>query len=1126
MIDGLWKGMRFVPLLITQFFGALNDNLFKTTLLTFVAFKMGADEQVSGIYSNIIAGVFILPYFLFSALAGLIADKYNRAYLVRILKVTELALMVGAGAVFVTKSVPLLIVILFFMGTQSTFFGPIKYALLPQLLRQEELVAGNAYVEGSTYISIILGTILGTVLSVNASIALLICCSLIGMAAAYKIPDAAGADENLRINFNLFKQIHDNYRLIRSHIIIFRAILGASWFWMLGAFVLTNVFPLCSKVLHTRQEVVTLCLILFSVGVGAGSLLCNKLLKGRVSVLYVPLSAFCMSICAFVIYFLALGFAAPDTPLSLTEFMLLPRGSLLLLFFFLFAAAGGVYVVPLNALMQKRAPKNSVASVIAGNNIINSLGMVAVALGSVALLALGLEIVDLFLVMAVLSLLMACYISKLLPDSLARSLFYIILGVFYRVEVRGLENFENSKSRTIVVANHISLLDGVLAAVYLPRKMTFAIDEAWSKKWYVKILDGLVHFCPLNPASPLALRTLMDVINQGRTVMIFPEGRISVTGTLMKIYEGTGVVAEKTGAKIVPVRINGAQYSKFSYIQNLVKARYFPKITMTILPPREITTAADLPPRLRRQKAVLQLHDLMNDMMYVTENTDMPLFNALLLSEKKYGNTKALAADIGGKTLNCKQLLLKIYVLGAVFRKLFSRDEKVGILLPNSLAGLVGFWALHSIDKVPAMLNFSLGEKQFVSCLQTIGLKKVITAHRFIEQGKLENLVKCAEKAKCELIYLEDLAVQIKPSDKLRGLFNYAVRRKAASKADDAAVVLFTSGSEGLPKGVLLSHRNLLSNVLQIRLAVPFTSRDVILNALPMFHSFGLTVGTILPILNGVKTHFYPSPLHYRIIPEMAYGIQATAILGTDTFFYGYGRRAHPYDFFSVRFAVVGGEKLKARTAELWMKNFGVRILEGYGTTETSPVLAVNTPMFCKENTVGRMLTHIEYRLQKVNGVTAGGRLEVKGDNIMLGYMRADRPKVLEKAGEWYDTGDIVSIDDEGFVSICGRAKRFAKIGGEMVSLTAVEQLLDTLYPDVKQGIIVAEDEKKGEKLVLITAEEKATAAAIKKYFQKQGISELWIPREVLYVKNPPLLGSGKFDYIAAAELYGAKNKN
>ena len=1120
MTKDLWKGVRFVPLLIVQFFGALNDNLFKTTLLTFVAFKMGANEQVAGIYSNIIAGVFILPYFLFSALAGLIADKYNRAMLVRILKCTELMLMIGAGLVFLTKSVPLLVVILFFMGTQSTFFGPIKYALLPQLLRQEELIAGNAYVEGSTYISIILGTILGTVLSVNASIALLIVCSLIGMAASYKIPNAAGADESISINFNLFKQIRDNYKLIHSHIIIFRAIIGATWFWMLGAFFVTNIFPLCSNVLYTEQSVVTLCLILFSVGVGAGSLLCNKVLKGRVSVLYVPLCAIGMCLCILAVYLLSIGFVTTPERMPLQTFVALPRGATLLAVFFVFAALGGMYVVPLNALMQKRAPKNCVASVIAGNNIINSLGMVFMALFSVVLLKLGLDILDLFLAVAALSAVVAIYIAKLLPDSLARSLFTILLGTFYRVKVVGLENFEQSKSKTLVIANHVSLLDGLLAAVYLPRKMTFAIDSAWERKWFVRVFGGLVNFYPLNPTSPLAIRSLIEVINQGRTVMIFPEGRITVTGSLMKVYEGTGVVAEKSGAKIVPVRIDGAQFSKLSYITHLVKARMFPQVTLSILPPCEIQTDPELSARERRQQAALQLHDLMSDMVYQTTDINKNLFNSLLQGEKDYGSKRKVAMDIGGKTLDYKQLLLKIYVLGTLFRRLLGKDEKIGVLLPNSLAGLVSFFALHSVEKIPVMLNFSLGDKQFGSCLKTVGLKKIITARQFIEQGKLERLVNCALQANCELYYLEDMAAQIEIGDKMLGMARYLRRAESKVAPDDVAAILFTSGSEGLPKGVLLSHKNLLANVLQIRLAVPFNTGDVILNALPMFHSFGLTVGTILPVLNGVKTYFYPSPLHYRIIPEVAYAVQATAILGTDTFLYGYGRRAHPYDFFSVRFAVVGGEKLKDRTAELWMKKFGVRIFEGYGTTETAPVLSVNTPMFYKENTVGRLLTHIEHRLEKVNGVSEGGRLSVKGDNVMLGYMRADKPEVLDKAEEWYDTGDIVNFDENGFMTICGRAKRFAKIGGEMVSLTAVEQLLDQMYPDAKQGIIAVEDEKKGEKLVLITSNDTIAPAAIKKYFQAQGVSELWIPKEVIYVQNPPLLGSGKFDYVAAANLY------
>ena len=1121
MNKDLWKGARFVPLLIVQFFGALNDNLFKNTLLTFVAFKAASDAQVASVYSNIIAGMFILPYFLFSALAGLIADKYNRAFLVRILKVTELALMCGAGVLFVTKSLPLLVFLLFLMGTQSTFFGPIKYALLPQLLRSEELIAGNAYVEGSTYISIILGTILGTVLPVNACIALLLICSVIGMAAAYKIPNAPGADENLHISFNLFKQIRDNIRLIRSRAIIFRAIIGATWFWMIGAFFATNIFPLCGKYFHTEPLVVTVYLILFAVGVGAGSLFCNRLLKGRVSVLYVPMSAIGLSVCALAVYLLAEGYQTPAQTVAAAEFLLTSRGLALALFMFGLAFFGGMYVVPLNALMQKRAPKNCVASVIAGNNIINSLGMVLVAVLSAVLLGTGLNITELFLMIALASIAVTIYICRLLPDSVVRSFFYLILGTLFKVKVNGLENLEKSGSKTLVIANHISLLDGLLAAVYLPRKLTFAIDGAWERKWFVRLFGGLVNFYPLNPTSPLALRSLIEVINQGRTVMIFPEGRITVTGALMKVYEGTGVVAEKSGANILPVRIDGPQYSKLSYIKHLVKAKMFPEVRLTILPPRKINIAKKgLSGRERRQAAALQLHDIMAEMIYDTTDIEMPLFNAFLRAEKVYGGKRKMATDIGQKTLTYKQLMQKIYVLGRVYERVFAKEKYVGVLLPNSLAGLVSFFALHSVGKVPVMMNFSLGDRQFTSCIKTVGLQKIITAHQFIEAGKLQRLENCADSAECAMIYLEDLARHISWADKFIGIMRYLRRRKSAVKATDVAAVLYTSGSEGLPKAVLLSHKNLLANTLQIHLAVPFNSGDVILNALPMFHSFGLTVGTLLPMLYGVKTYFYPSPLHYRIVPEIAYEIQATAILGTDTFLYGYGRRAHPYDFFSVRFAVVGGEKLKERTEQMWFKKFGVRIFEGYGTTETAPVLAVNTPMFYKENTVGRLLTRIEHRLEKVRGVAEGGRLSVKGDNVMLGYMRADNPEVLDKAEEWYDTGDIVKIDDEGFMSICGRAKRFAKIGGEMVSLTAVEQILDQLCPEAKQGVIAVDDERKGEKLVLITSDREVTVSAVKKHFQTLGISELWIPREIIYEPHPPLLGSGKFDYVAAQKLY------
>ena len=1119
MNNDFWKGKRFVPLLITQFLGALNDNLFKNTLMTFIAYKMLASSQTVGIYSNIAAGIFILPYFLFSAFAGILADKYNRSKITRILKITELLLMVGAGAVFATKCVPLLIVILFLMGMQSTFFGPIKYSLLPQLLKNEELIAGNAYVEATTYISIILGSILGTILPINASIILLLICSLIGIISSWQIPDTPSLHSDLVLNFNIFNQIKNNLRLIRSHIIVFRAIIGATWFWILGTFFLTELFPLCSKVFNTEPSVVTWFLILFSVGVGAGSVYCNKLLKGEISVVYVPLSAIGLSICAFMVYILSAGFVASDNVIGLVAFLTMPRGILISFSLFAFAFMGGLYIVPLNALMQKKAPPKSVASIIAGNNIINSLGMVCISLFAVLLISLGFKITDLFLFVALISAVVAFYICKLLPVALVRSIFCSVLNMFFRVKVEGVQNLRKAGSKVLIVANHVSLLDGILVAAYLPRKITFAIDSGWGAKWYVKMFSGLVDFYPLNPTSPLSIRNLIDVVNRGRTVMIFPEGRISVTGSLMKVYEGAGVVAEKSGAKIVPLRIDGAQYSKFSYIGDLIKTQMFPKIKLSILPPCEIEVPSHMSNREKRHITSLKLHDIMADMIYTTTSKDETVFNSLLTAEKLYGSKHKIALDIAKKTLSYSQFLLKTYVLSIAYKKHFKNDDKIGVLLPNSLAGAISFFALHCAGKVPVMLNFSLGNRQFSSCLKTVGLHNVITAHKFIEQGQLERLENCVSASGAELIYLEDLASQITLADKLKGFKKYLLREKVATSANNPAVVLFTSGSEGMPKAVLLSHRNLLANTLQIRLAVPFNSRDVILNALPMFHSFGLTVGTLLPLLNGVKTYFYPSPLHYRIVPEVAYDIQATAILGTDTFLYGYGRMANPYDFFTVRFAVVGGEKLKTRTSELWMKKFGVRIFEGYGTTETSPVVSVNTPMFYKENSVGRLLPQISYQISKINGIDTGGKLLLKGDNIMLGYIKPDKPQVLQKTPEWYDTGDIVEIDSEGYMQICGRAKRFAKIGGEMVSLTAVEQLVDTLYPEAKQGVLALEDERKGEKLVLITSEAKVDLSDIQHYFRQSGVSELWIPKEVIYTPDPPLLGSGKFDYLEAEKM-------
>ena len=359
--------------------------------------------------------------------------------------------------------------------------------------------------------------------------------------------------------------------------------------------------------------------------------------------------------------------------------------------------------------------------------------------------------------------------------------------------------------------------------------------------------------------------------------------------------------------------------------------------------------------------------------------------------------------------------------------------------------------------------------------------------------------------------------------DKLDAFLNWP-KRLVKTGPDDAAAILFTSGSEGTPKGVVLSHHNILANVAQVAARIDFSRTDTAFNALPIFHSFGLSAGLILPLVSGVPVFLYPTPLHYRIIPELVYQTNATVLFGTDTFLNGYGRMAHPYDFRSLRLLVAGAEAVKEATRKLYAEKFGLRIFEGYGVTETAPVLALNTPMHNRSGTVGRLLPGVEHRLEPVEGIEAGGRLHVRGPSVMLGYLRVENPGVLEAPeGGWHDTGDIVALDDDGFVAIKGRAKRFAKIGGEMVSLAAIDALATQCWPDAASAAASVPDVKKGERVILVTDRKDATRDGFMAFARERGATELMMPAEVLVVPALPLLGSGKTDFAGLEKLVKEK---
>ncbi|MGE4501613.1 MAG: AMP-binding protein [Thiomicrospira sp.] len=704
---------------------------------------------------------------------------------------------------------------------------------------------------------------------------------------------------------------------------------------------------------------------------------------------------------------------------------------------------------------------------------------------------------------------------KRLIKGLTKALFKTL----WRVEVRGLEHYhaiDQQRAPLLIVANHLSLLDGPLIDLFLPGQTTFMIDRTQTQAWWQKLILRLGDFIEVNLHNPLAAKHMIHALQAGKQGMIFPEGRISTSGGLMKIYEGTALVALKTNAQILPVFIDGAQFTPFSYLDGRLRwqaRRWLTRIRLTILPAQTLTIDPQSKGHARHAQLKQALFKLMRDSQFYGRFQPTTLFQALLDAKQRYPQSRVSVSDALGRQLNLRQLVRAARVLGAHLAQRFD-DETIGVLLPNISAMPVVFFALQAYAKRPALLNFSAGERALRSACETTQIRHILTSRQFIEKAGLNTIIDTLSQD-VSVHYLEDLRAQIRPTDKLRALLT-PLRRLAGLQIppEQAACILFTSGSEGLPKAVVLSHSNLISNVQQISAMFTLLPNDNIVNALPTFHSFGLTAGLLWPILQGARVELYPSPLHYHLIPELIYQTNARLFFATDTFYNGYARKADPYDFYSIDALVAGAEKLKTPTRQLYADRFHKPIFEGYGVTETAPVLAVNIPQGCLHGSVGQFVPGIEYRLEKVEGIQQGGRLWVKGPNIMLGYYLADAPgHLVAPADGWHDTGDLVDVDEQGFVHILGRAKRFAKIAGEMVSLAAIEQAIAPLCYPAQVVALRRADAHKGERIILVSDAPKLTQQQVSQTLRQAGFSELALPKTLILVEHIALLGTGKINY-------------
>ena len=1189
-----------------QLTGAFNDNFFKNAFVILATFHFAENRQWNAeVVTQIIAVLFVLPYFIFSAFAGQLCDKFEKARIVRVTKIWEIIALAFGGAALLLDNPWMLITTIFMLGTQAAFFGPLKYALLPHHLREDELVGGNAIFEAATYIAIIGGTLLGELVIgaphgrfyVGAG---LLACSVAGWAASWFVPPAHSTTPDLKIDKNIFSATSSLIRFTARRKRIFLTILGISWFWLIGTFWIT-LTPVYVKVQLGSQSPAVIATILctFAIGVGIGSMWCKHLLRGEASAKFVPLAGIAMSIFMVDSALLTAGlggrFTGPDGAVF-TFFSF--TGVRLLVDLLGISIGGGIFSVPLYALMQIWSPPAHRSRIIAANNVINSLFMAAVAIVCAALFWAGASAAALILLLAAINLVIALYIIALVPEAVIHTFLRWLLRALFRVEVRGVQHFKGAGKRRVIIANHTSFLDAVLLGAFLPERPTFAIDTNFVSKWWMKPVLRFVNVHPIDPDKPMAIKTLTAVVRAGTPIVIFPEGRLTVTGAIMKVYEGPGLIADKTNADLIPVQIDGAMFTIFSRMRGKVRTRFFPKITISILPPRKFHPPANMHGRDARQHMARDLYDILVQINMATSDCGRTLFRSVIRAALIHGHKFKILDDPNFKPVTYRKLLIASLFLGRKMCPGTQAGDAVGLMIANSSAVVCAFYGLQSMGRVCAMLNYSSGPANIKAACACARIRVAWTSRKFVEMGKLEPLVEAMLESGVEVRYLEDAAKrnlgdyirlpfymraarwvatsrerraakelfarnpsgnvfqtgQTEPpfptkqppaqtaaaadtagAPPLTGMAAgrqrlYDMLSNARSRlvetvagytrynesvlADKPAVILFTSGTSGTPKGVVLSHRNLIANYQQLTACVDVTNRDKFFGCLPVFHAFGLEGGVIMPVLHGTPTFMYPTPLHYGIIPEMIYQTNATIIFGTPTFLTGYARRSHPYDMFSVRYIVSGAEKMKPEVRRIYSEQFGARILEAYGATEASPAICLNTPMHNRHGTVGQFLPGMEWRLETVPGIERGGRLWVRGPNVMLGYLFAENPGALAPLpGGWYDTGDIVDVDDDGFVTILGRAKRFAKIAGEMVSLAAVEELASETWPETQQAAFSRPHPQKGEEIILITDCKNPQRADIVAKARELGVSELHIPR-VIMERPVPVLGSGKPDYV------------
>jgi len=1100
---------------VTQFLGALNDNIFKLFLIYFLIVTHGKEAAGTAVATG--HTIFVIPFLLFSAFAGVMADRVSKRNIIVWTKIAEIAVMALAIISFMLNAEFGLYAALFLMSTQSAFFGPSKYGIMPELVKREELSKSNALLQAFTFLAVILGTVLAPFLSrateENYTVATLACLAIaiVGTFTSMRIERTPAVGSNQKASLFFVRDIWRTLWSIRKDRYLLLAVIASAYFLLIGAFFQLNMIPYAIEELGLSKETGSYLFLFAAIGIGLGALLAGRWSGRNVELGVVPIGALGLTISA-----VALGFHKPHTAYV--------TGAL-----FLVGVSSGLFIVPVNAWIQFRCPREKLGEVLGASGWLSWVGALLAA-GMVYLFSklLGLSARTGFLICGVMTFILTIITLKMLPDFLVRFLSVLVARIVYRLRVIGAENIP-LEGPALLVCNHVSWMDAVLLSATQQRRIRFlALRQIYEKPalhWIMKLM-GVIPISPTDRPKQLiaAFRAARTAMDEGYLVCIFGEGAITRTGNLLAFRSGFERIVKNTTYPIIPVYLGGAWGSIFSYyngkpLSHLPLSFPYPVTVLFGKPMAANSHAGDI------RQAVMELScDYFND----RKSLRRPLAEAFIKVARENWSRQAIA-DTTGKKLSFGYTLTSAIALAELLRIRLHDQEKIGLLLPPSVGTVIANLAVGILGKIPVNLNYTASEEAFESAIRQCGIKTVLTSRIFL--AKLKTLPAPEGSA-----YLEDLMKEIDDKAKKRAWLKARfIPRKRLVKsgdfnADHVATIIFSSGSTGEPKGVMLSHHNIESNIEALRMIFNPSPEDVVCGVLPFFHSFGFTASLWFPLLSGFSAVYHANPLDGVKVAEVVKEYKATTLYATPTFLTLYIRKAKPEDFASLRYVVVGAEKLKTRLADAFEKKFGIRPLEGYGATELAPVATLNIKdadiggvhqVGAKEGSVGHPLPGVTVKivdLDTLEPIPPGteGLMLIKGPNVMLGYLNhPEKTKEVLKDG-WYNTGDIAVMDQDGFVRITDRLSRFSKIAGEMVPHIAIEEALHQALEKTEQVLAVTSvpDEKKGEKLVVLYTEAAGTLEQLQKIMEKCDLPNLWKPAHDAYLKIDalPLLGSGKLD--------------